>query len=559
MPIYCRKCRKEVPDLLATETSTQCPSCGAPISFRDGIPRASARLLLKDGEETKGEFQVQAVVSIGKDKANYVQILHPTVALKHAEIRPTGGQYILVDLGSQSGTFLKEKRIKEAPLADGDEFRVGEIRFLFLNPPEALLPGQEFAITYTADKEDVENLAATVSAEKVGTKPDGGDLARAQEEIARFAKVFDIGRELTALTEPALVLETLMDGVFNNIKASRAAILLKHPSSGELYTPVARTAKGGKQRAHLSISRTVVKEALNRKEAVLIADTSSLHVGEEHTIRRQGIRSALCVPLMYKGAPMGCIYADSLDMTRMFNESDLRLVAGIAGMAAAAIVNARLMARVGQEAQLRKELESKSSGNSWAAGAQGLLVREVTVLVLRVCGAAGLLEGGHPERVSTLLQELLGILVDRLTPFEATVVGINGSSIVAVWGLAKASPGDAQAAVRGAMEVQSMFGQLNAARQKRQLRPIWMAYAVATGRVLAGQAQFRGRGETSLAGGALDVALTLANHAAQNQVLLAQSTYEKARDIVEVSALGALPAAKGEDAVTAYEAKALRG
>jgi class 3 adenylate cyclase len=559
VPIYCRKCRKEVPDLLATETSTQCPSCGAPISFKDGIPRTSARLLLKDGDETRGEFQINQTISIGKDKASYVQILHPTVSLKHAEIQPAGNTYVLRDLGSQAGTFLKGQKISEAPLNDGDEFKVGEIRFVFLNPPEALLPGQDFAISYTASAQDVQNVTAAVSPEKISV-PQGpaktGESLSLTAELQRLARVFEIGRELAGCTDLALVLETVMEAVFEHVTPSRAAILLKHPSTGELYTTVARTAKTGKQRAHISISRSVVNEAMSRKDALLIADTGTLRVGDEHTIRRQGIRSALCVPLMFKGSSLGCIYMDSLDLTKMFSESDLRLVAGIGGMAAVAVINARLIARVGQEEKLRRELESRRAGDGWSSGMTGLAVKEVTVLVLRVAGAGQLLDGQHPERVATLLQELLGILVDRLNPFEGLVAGMHGSSIVALFGLNSPQHVAAPSALKAAVEVQAMFGQLNAARQKRNLRPIWMSYALASGRVLAGQSQFRGRAEPSLVGGALDIAQTLAAHAETNQLLMSEATYESAKAIV--SARKVAPIGTGDDAIVAYEAKGLK-
>lgn len=556
MPIYCRKCRKEVPDLLATETSTQCPSCGAPISFKDGIPRASARLLLKDGDETRGEFQINQTISIGKDKASYVQILHPTVSLKHAEIQPSGANYLLRDLGSQAGTFLRGQKVTEATLADGDEFKVGEIRFVFLNPPEQLLPGQDFAISYTVSTQDVQNVTAAVSPEKISVPPaKSGETLTLNHELQRLARVFEIGRELAGCTDLALVLETVMEAVFENVSPSRAAILLKHPSTGELYTTVARTAKTGKQRAHISISRSVVNEAMHRKDALLIADTGALRVGDEHTIRRQGIRSALCIPLMFKGSALGCIYMDSLDLTKMFNESDLRLVAGIGGMAAVAVINARLIARVGQEEKLRRELESRRAGDGWSAGMTGLAVKEVSVLVLRLAGAGQLLDGNHPERVATLLQELLGILVDRLNPHEGLVAGMHGSSIVAVFGL-HGPTASAPAAVRAALETQAMFGQLNAARQKRSLRPIWMSYAIATGRTLAGQAAFRGRAEPSLVGGALVVAQQLAAHAEVNQLLLAESTYEAAKSIVEARKVG--PVGPGDEAVVAYEASGLK-
>jgi pSer/pThr/pTyr-binding forkhead associated (FHA) protein/class 3 adenylate cyclase len=566
LPVYCRKCRQEVADLLATETSTQCPNCGAPISFKDGIPRAIARLLLKDGDDTKGEFQVSAAITIGKDKSNYVQLLHPTIALKHAEVSPAASGYRIKDLGSSTGTHVNGQRISgEAPLKDGDEIRVGDIRFLFLNPPESILPGQEIQISYTAGANDIDMIQSSLPPERLSLSAAAGRTgagkakanevaAAASAELERLARVYDIGRELASATEAAVILERIMDAVYENAQPSRVAILLRH-TSGELYTALARTAKGGKQRATMSISRTIVHETLARREAVLIADTGTLEVAEEHTIRRQGIRSAICVPLVFKGSPLGAIYLDSLDLTHMFTESDLRLVAGIGGMAAVAIVNARLVSRLKHEEEMRKELELKRTGEGWASGMTGLALREVTVLVIRLMGTGHMLEGSHPERVATLLSELMGIINDRLQPLEGTLAGVSGASIIAVWGLFRHKDSDVVAAVRGAFDVRDMFAQLNSARTKRSLRPIQMTFAVCTGRVLAGQMNFRGRAEPAVVGGAVDVASFLAARGAQEQILLTGSTVQRVTRQVETVPLDPMTHAEGEDPVPVYEAR----
>ncbi|MBI4860882.1 MAG: FHA domain-containing protein [Candidatus Riflebacteria bacterium] len=561
MPVYCRKCRQEVPDLLSTETSTQCPNCGAPISFKDGIPRTAARLLLKDGEETVGEFRVSGPVSIGKDKANYVQILHPTVALKHAEILPQAGGHVIKDLGSEKGTFINGKRVTEAPLKDGDEIKVGDTRFLFLHPQEAMLPGQDFAISYTRAQQDLDKVAASLSPENLAMTPGKtltGEPAAVSTELVRLTKLYEIGRDLASAADLALVMERIMDATFENLEPSRAAILMKHPSTGELYTTVARTRKAGKERARIPISRTVVNATMTKKEAVLIADSGALKVGAENTLVRHGIRSALCVPFMFKGQPLGSIYADCLDLTKQFNEADLRFLAGIAGMAAAAIVNARLMAKVNQERELRVKLEQRVSDEGWSTGFAKLEAREVTVLALRLVGTAPLMESGQPEKVATLLQELLGILCDRIVATEGTIAGATGSTILAVWGLTRPRETDALSALRTAFDLRGMFVQLNASRATRNLRPIWMSFGLAAGKVLAGPMAFRGRQEPGLLGGPADGAFLLASQAKQNQILVASTVQAKLAAHLEATPADPVTVGTGDDPVQAFVAVNLR-
>ncbi|MEO6456937.1 MAG: FHA domain-containing protein [Chloroflexia bacterium] len=57
-----------------------------------------------------------------------------TVDPAHAELRRESEGFVLVDLGSGSGTFVNEMRTGENMLSDGDVIRVGEVRFVFRVP-----------------------------------------------------------------------------------------------------------------------------------------------------------------------------------------------------------------------------------------------------------------------------------------------------------------------------------------------------------------------------------------------------------------------------------------
>ena len=537
MPIYCRKCRQQVPDLPSTATSAQCPHCGAPINMKDGVARRPARLLLKDADETVGEFKITTVLTIGKDKANDVQILHPSVSLKHAHIKAHGGGFIVRDLQTPTGTFVNGQKITAAPLRDGDELKTGEVRFVFLHPAESLLPGQDFAIAYTQAAQDLDSVAACLPPEELaGSRPQAVDGQTVQDtavELTRLAKVCEIGRELASSVDLALVLEKVMDALFENMNPSRAAILMKHATTGELYSTVVRTRKGGKERAKIPISRTVVNTSMTKREAILIADVGSLKAGQENTMVRHGIRSALCVPLLVKGQLLGCLYTDCLDAVKVFRETDLRFVMGIAGMASVAIVNARLMARLTQERELRLKLERRMGGEWWCTGLSGLEEKDVTVLALRLLGAGSILESSPSDKMALLVQELLGIIHDRIQAVDGSIVGVSGSTVVVVWGISHPRETDPTTGVRTAVDLRNMFMQLNASRSNRGLRPIWMSYGMAMGRVLVGPAAFRGRSEPALVGTAAEVATRLAARATQGQILVASSTLRRIHGKIE--------------------------
>jgi pSer/pThr/pTyr-binding forkhead associated (FHA) protein len=55
----------------------------------------------------------------------------PNVSRKHAEIRPRGSTFLVVDLGSTNGTRINGIRVNEHELVDGDEVMFGNTRMRF--------------------------------------------------------------------------------------------------------------------------------------------------------------------------------------------------------------------------------------------------------------------------------------------------------------------------------------------------------------------------------------------------------------------------------------------
>ncbi len=74
------------------------------------------------GEET---------VTIGRMPGSTVVLNDPNASRRHAEIKPVGSGYVLVDLGSTNGSRVNGARVDNHPLSDGDTMSFGNtvIRF----------------------------------------------------------------------------------------------------------------------------------------------------------------------------------------------------------------------------------------------------------------------------------------------------------------------------------------------------------------------------------------------------------------------------------------------
>jgi hypothetical protein len=71
------------------------------------------------------------VVTIGRLPDCDITITDSNVSRHHAEIRPRGDGFVLVDLGSTNGSRVNGVRVTERELLDGDEIALGNTRLIF--------------------------------------------------------------------------------------------------------------------------------------------------------------------------------------------------------------------------------------------------------------------------------------------------------------------------------------------------------------------------------------------------------------------------------------------
>lgn len=78
------------------------------------------------GEHVKTYTTEDDVIILGRDPDCTVHIDNLGVSRKHAKVEKAGGIYVLTDLASNNGTFVRGDRITQYNLNHGDEFNVGK-------------------------------------------------------------------------------------------------------------------------------------------------------------------------------------------------------------------------------------------------------------------------------------------------------------------------------------------------------------------------------------------------------------------------------------------------
>jgi Nif-specific regulatory protein len=275
--------------------------------------------------------------TIGRESASVVWLNHSSVSRRHCVIRRDNGDFKLFDLESYNGTFVNGIPVKEQLLSHADQLRIGKIELLFLTEE-----GDETTSGHLIQWDDFNPL--TESAKQL--RPDV--LLNKTEQVAkpepeRMARdlgvVLRIAQRINRLRHTQELVKEILDAIFEVIPADRGAVVLGRG-------PKDFSSVYGRRREQQSypvhISRTVVEHVMRECVAVLTNDinTSETLKSAESLVAAQ-ITSLMCVPLIVVDKLLGAIYLDTSDPVVLFDEGHLQLLAGIAGMAAVSLENAR--------------------------------------------------------------------------------------------------------------------------------------------------------------------------------------------------------------------------
>lgn len=108
--------------------------------LRTGTFRITARMRQGEGGVGAGSLVLPTgervplgnePITIGRLPESNIVLADPNVSRTHAEIRPRGSGFVVVDLGSTNGTRVNGVRIQERELVDGDELTFGNTRMRF--------------------------------------------------------------------------------------------------------------------------------------------------------------------------------------------------------------------------------------------------------------------------------------------------------------------------------------------------------------------------------------------------------------------------------------------
>ena len=287
-------------------------------------------------------------VSVGRDSSNGVAISDPALSRRHCVLRREGTEHRISDLESRNGTFVNGVAVKESRLKHGDQISVGDSVFVFLLREDAEESGNSQVVF---EDRPTQATARINPQDVVYLQPDCilRELPPASRLAQNLNALLKISRIVHAIGDLEQLQAQILELIFEVAPAERGAILLQGKSSGQFCSTFARHRLSAASQP-VRVSRTITCQVLEQGLAVLGADVAGgSDLSGVESVVSSNVRSLLCVPLTVFQKVIGCIYLDTTDPARRFDEEHLQLVAAIAGISAVALENARRLQWLQQE------------------------------------------------------------------------------------------------------------------------------------------------------------------------------------------------------------------
>ncbi len=488
----------------------------------------SAKLILLRGDGPR-EYALGAFNTLGRHPENTIQVVDRIVSKEHCRItRGPDGRFVLRDVGSLNGTYVNGTRVGEHVLRNGDQIALGNTVLQFVEQPDAsqtlsrkvtMMPGQVQSQVRSRVDAGRRFLPASQIADI--------ETLRADYEKLRIAH--ELSQKLSLEGDLDNLLQKIVDETFALIRADRAVILLYDPQTDEL---VPRYVRQKREEGEIHLSRSILDEVKAKKQAVLSSDAMvDERFKASKSIIMQGIRSTMCVPLLYDDQLLGAMHMDSTLATGAFTEKDLQLFQGIATQAAVAIQNQRLAEKIEREAATRAQFQRLLSPNLVDQIVQGALKLdqegtevEVTMLFADIRGFTAMSERHTPAEMVRTLNDYFEVMVDVLFRHGGTLDKYVGDEVIGLFGAPVPLADAPVRAVRCALDMFRALEEFNRLRAERGQEPIRIGIGVNTGPVIAGAIGSSQTLQYTVIGDAVNVAARLCSVAGPGELIISETT-----------------------------------
>ena len=476
------------------------------------------------------------VARIGRSSENELMLQDFGISRFHAKIVHKGDKYKIIDLMSRNGTKVNGILVSEKELKDGDNILLGRFQLKFEKvPEEKVILSEDKALTEGAGTiiRPLNQIVSQVTPKTTKVKEVVAKIERKDEMLLILSQVAKTLISAESLDE---ILEEVMNIVFEYFPADRGFLMLYDDERKSLQSKIVKHRKKKGEEEDITISKTIADKVFKEKVSILTADAQiDSRFDAAASIRFQGIRSAMCVPLWDKDEVIGIIHIDSAIQTNEFSAHDLDLLTALGNYAAVGIQRARLNDKIMEERKVRAKLERYHSpeivNRIINEAKKGSITeaevgeREVSILFSDIAGFTTLSERLKPHEIALLLNKYFTLMSDIIFQFNGTLDKYIGDAIMAVFGAPIKQKDHAIRAARVALRMQEKVKEMN--EKGENDFNLQIRIGINSGRVVAGDIGSPTRIEYTVLGNCVNVASRLEENIAKPaEIIVGENTYQ---------------------------------
>jgi serine phosphatase RsbU (regulator of sigma subunit) len=293
----------------------------------------------------------------GSSKCDFM-VSDMAVSRRHASLEVTadGKDCFLNDLDSHNGTFVNGIKIDgRTALSPGDTIQFGSAEFKIIQDTGISTTSPKPTQTKLSDYDPEQSVLMPMN-EALKPLP-----SRVSDLPQLLPTLFDMANMLVLPEPKESMLERSLELVTKIIPSDRLAVLFTSDDQDEIYTG-ALHLPGGKDPGTFTLSRTIVKNILADKNAILIDDVGhDPRFSEQQSIIASDLKSAMAVPLLDQDRVLGILYADTTNPVHRYSDDYLHLFAMIGNIIASRLTNYNLLQERHVKEIYEAELKKASS------------------------------------------------------------------------------------------------------------------------------------------------------------------------------------------------------